>query len=177
MRPDREAEYRDYVTTRGERLRRYAYLCCGDWHLAEDVAQNALVRLYAAWNRARRESVDAYARRIVTNALIDERRKGWFRRERVAETLPERAFGDDRRAERLTLLDAVFRLTPKQRAAVVLRYWEDLPIEQTARILNCSTGAVKSLTTRGLDTLRGLLSEELTEELTEIPLRHQGATS
>ncbi|GLZ77425.1 RNA polymerase sigma24 factor [Actinorhabdospora filicis] len=172
MRADREAEYRDFVTTRGERLRRYAYLCCGDWHLAEDVTQNALVRLYAAWGRARKESVDAYARRIITNALIDERRRGWFRRERVAETLPDAvtAHHDDGRAERLTLLDAVFRLTPKQRAAVVLRYWEDLPIEQTARILNCSTGAVKGLTTRGLDTLRGLLTDE-------VPLTDQGATS
>ena len=172
MTPDQHAEYLDYVKARGEKLRRYAYLCCGDWHLAEDVTQNALVRLYAAWGRAKRQSLDAYVRRIITNSLIDERRRSWFRRERASEHVPDTAVtdGTDASAVKLTLLDAVLRLPKRQRAAVVLRYLEDLPIEQTALILNCSTGAVKSLSARGLDTLRGLLADEA-------PLILQGVTS
>jgi len=172
MKPEQDAEYREYVTARAERLRRYAYVCCGDWHLAEDVVQNALVRLYGAWGRAKRHNVDAYTRRIITNSLIDERRRAWFRRERVSERLPERSAGDpgDAVSAKLTLLDAVFRLPKRQRAAVALRYLEDLPVEQTAHILNCSTGAVKSLTSRGLDTLRGMLVDE-------VPLNYQGVSS
>lgn len=172
MSPDQEAEYREYVAARLERLRWYAYVCCGDWHLAEDVVQTALVRLYGAWSRAKRTTLDAYTRRIITNTLVTEKRRAWFRRERVSERLPEHAGAPpaDRSDERLTLLDAVLRLPPRQRAAVVLRYLEDLPVEQTAHILGCSTSAVKSLSTRGLTTLRELLADE-------IPLTYQGATS
>ena len=172
MSPDQEAEYREYVAASLERLRWYAYVCCGDWHLAEDVVQTALVRLYGAWHRARRSTVDAYTRRIITNTLVTEKRRAWFRRERVSGRLPDRPAHNatDASAERLTLLDAVLRLPPRQRAAVVLRYLEDLPVEQTAHILGCSTGAVKSMSSRGLTTLRGLLADE-------IPLTYQGATS
>ena len=172
MKPDDEAEYRDYVAARADRLRRYAYVCCGDWHLAEDVVQTALVRLYGAWSRAKRLNTDAYTRRIITNSLVDERRRAWFRRERVSDKVPDHGVGDVGEAvgEKLTLLSALFRLPKRQRAAIALRYLEDLPVEQTAHILNCSTGAVKSLTSRGLDTLRGLLGDE-------VPLSYQGVSS
>ncbi|MEV0647665.1 SigE family RNA polymerase sigma factor [Phytomonospora sp. NPDC050363] len=160
MRSEQEAEFRQFVATRTERLRRFAYLCCGDWHRAEDVVQTALLRLYHAWKRAQRSSVDGYVRRIIVNLLIDEHRLVWFRRVHVSDRMPERASTDHGPHERMVLTSALMRLPKRQRAAVVLRYWEDLPIEQTAQIMGCSTGAVKNLTMRGLSTLRGLLTEE-----------------
>src|SRR5688500_18092009 len=141
MRSEQEDEFRQFVVSRTERLRRFAYLCCGDWHRAEDVVQTALLRLYRSWKRARRKSVDGYVRRIIVNLLIDEYRLVWFRRVHVSERLPERvlpepAGGAD---QRMVLTEALMRLPKRQRAAVVLRFWEDLPVEQTAQIMGCST--------------------------------------
>ncbi|GIG67268.1 SigE family RNA polymerase sigma factor [Phytomonospora endophytica] len=162
MRSDQEDEFRQYVVTRTERLRRFAYLCCGDWHRAEDVVQTALLRLYRAWNRASRRSVDGYTRRIIVNLLIDEYRLVWFRRVHVSDRLPDRAPPDTGGGseQRMVLTEALMRLPKRQRAAVVLRFWEDLSIEQTAKVMGCSNGSVKNLTMRGLATLRGLLAEE-----------------
>lgn len=159
-----EAAFHEYVVERTERLVSFAYLCCGDWHQAEDVVQTALIKLYGAWGRAQRYAVEPYVRRIIVNALTDQRRLAWFRRVRVGdEGVAEPVSTSDGRGrteDRLLLVDALQRLPKRQRAAVVLRYWEDLPVEQTARILNCSTGAVKNLTLRGLAALRGILTTE-----------------
>ncbi|GLZ81049.1 RNA polymerase sigma24 factor [Actinorhabdospora filicis] len=159
MTPEQDRDYRDYVAAHTRRLCRFAYLCCADWHRAEDVVQTALVRLYANWNRARRKSLDAYVRRIIVNALIDEHRLFRFRREKTTDVLPERPVTPDAPEERLVLISALLRLPKRQRAAVVLRFWEDHTVEQTATILGCSTGAAKNLTMRGLSTLRDLLGE------------------
>ena len=135
MGPDEEREYREFVVARTDSLRRFAYLLCGDWHLAEDAVQIALTRLYVVWPRLhRRGEVDAYARRTVLRATIDERRRAWFRRERVSDQLPDPALIDDNTmtAERLVVLEALSRMPGKQRAAIVLRYWEDLTVEETA---------------------------------------------
>jgi RNA polymerase sigma factor (sigma-70 family) len=110
--------------------------------------------LYGAWNRARRETLDAYTRRIIANTLVDQTRRSWFRRERsYAQTpdLPEETRWPDEQAEAMAILA---RLPLKQRATLVLRFWEDQSVEQTARILRCSTGTVKSNTAHGLKTLR-----------------------
>ncbi|GIG67270.1 SigE family RNA polymerase sigma factor [Phytomonospora endophytica] len=174
MRAEHEAEFREFVTGRTERLRVFAYLCCGDWHRAEDAVQTALIRLYGAWNRARKISVDPYVRRIIVNVLIDEHRLSWFRRVNIGgdEAGPARATAVDgqRTDQRLMLTEALQHLPRRQRAAVVLRFWEDLPVEQTAQIMGCSTGAVKNLTMRGLATLRGLLTDSVLDDI-------QGATS
>lgn len=170
MRTEQEAEFRDYVAARSQRMRRLAYLMCGDWHRAEDAVQTAFVKLYGAWNRAKHASLDAYTRRIVVNAVTDQHRGSWFRRERSAETLPERVGADPAEASvrRLTVMTALARLPARQRAVIVLRYWDDQPVEQTARIMRCSTGTVKSQTARGLRTLRGLLTESIHERIEEI---------
>lgn len=162
MRSDQEDEFRQYVVSRTERLRRFAYLCCGDWHRAEDAVQTALLRLYRSWNRAKRKSVDGYARRIIVNLLIDEYRLVWFRRVHVSDRLPERVLPDTGGGsdQRMVLTEALMRLPQRQRAAVVLRFWEDLSIEQTAKVMGCSNGSVKNLTMRGLSALRGLLTDE-----------------
>jgi RNA polymerase sigma-70 factor (sigma-E family) len=161
MRAEQEAEFRQYMIAQVDRLRRFAYLCCGDWHRAEDAVQTAFVKLYGTWTRRSADSFDHYVRRIVTNVLIDEHRRGWFRRERASAQLPDRPVPDEsqRSAEVLTVMRALARLPARQRAIIVLRYWEDLSIEQVSEILGCSTGNVKSQSARGLRTLRGLLDE------------------
>lgn len=170
MTPEQESDFHDYVAAHSKRLCRFAYLCCADWHRAEDVVQTALIRLYGAWTRASRTSVDAYVRKIIVNALIDERRLFRFQREHTRDELPERP---QRPAglpeERVVLIDALLRLPRRQRAAVVLRYWEDMPGEQVAQVLGCSAGAARNLTMRGLASLRELLSTETLELFEGVP--------
>jgi RNA polymerase sigma-70 factor (sigma-E family) len=154
MTPESEIEFCEYVEDSRDALLRTAFLTCGDWHRAEDAVQTSLIKLYGAWNRTRRETVDAYTRRILANALIDQTRRGWFRRERSYADPPELAgdgIADDGRAEAAAILA---RLPLRQRATLVLRFWEDRSVEETARILRCTTGTVKSNTARGLQTLR-----------------------
>jgi RNA polymerase sigma-70 factor (sigma-E family) len=155
--PDWETQFVEYVTGRSTMLRNTAYLLCGDWHRAEDLAQIALAKLYVAWRRIdRRESVDGYARQVLVRAFLDENRRPW-RREHAAETVPDRAVATDHTDDRLDLLTALARLPGTQRAAVVLRYWADLSITETARVLGVSEGTVKSASSRGLVALREVL--------------------
>jgi RNA polymerase sigma-70 factor (sigma-E family) len=161
MKPELEAEYREFVAARLEHLGRFAFLLCGDWHRAEDAVQSALTKLYLHWPRVVLRSPDAYARRVVANVLSDERRRHWFWRERPSRQLPERGYADpaERVATRMSVLAALAGLPPRQRLAVVLRHWEDLSVEQVAEIMECSPGNVKSQTMRGLQKLRDLLQQ------------------
>jgi RNA polymerase sigma-70 factor (sigma-E family) len=156
MKADTEAEFRSFVAARWTRLVRTAYLLTGDLHEAEDLVQVTLEKLYTAWSRLGPDDrIDAYARRVLVNSNISR-----IRRRRLGEWLttspPERpatdaiAQADDRAA----LLSALATLPPKQRAAVVLRYWEDMSEAQVAEALGCSVGNVKSQTSRGLAKLR-----------------------
>ncbi|HLU26811.1 MAG TPA: SigE family RNA polymerase sigma factor [Glycomyces sp.] len=156
MTPQQETEFREYVEARRGTLLRTAFLVCGDWHRAEDAVQTSLVKLYGKWPRTRLETADAYARRIVVNVLIDESRRGWFRRERSHAAPPDGSVEAGTPEDRLTAVSALAELPPRQRATLVLRFWEDLSVEETARMLRCSPGTVKSQTARGLQTLRGL---------------------
>jgi RNA polymerase sigma-70 factor (sigma-E family) len=158
MRASAEAEYKEYVAARTYALWHTAFLMCGDAHQAEDVVQTALLKLYVAWHRVERAANrDAYVRRVLVRCVIDEKRRGW-RRERVMASVPESVApeGSDL-GERDAVLQALARLAPRQRATLVLRFWEDLSVEQTADLLGCSPGTVRSQTARGLATLRGLL--------------------
>lgn len=170
MRPELEDEYREFVVARLDKLGRFAYLLCRDWHRAEDAVQTALTRLYLGWGRVPLRSPDAYVRRIIANVLHDQRRRHWFRREQPSYHLPERVAPDpaEQAAARMTMLDALARLPARQRLAVVLRHWEDLSVEDAAQIMGCSTGGVKSQTARGLQTLRDLLQEP-------VPTQAEGA--
>ncbi|MFC3494412.1 SigE family RNA polymerase sigma factor [Glycomyces rhizosphaerae] len=156
MTPQQEREFREYVQARRSGLLRTAYLMCGDWHRSEDAVQSSMIKLYGAWSKTRLETADAYTRRIVTNTLIDESRRGWFRRERSYSDLPDGIADGTGPEERLTAVSALAMLPPRQRATLVLRFWEDLTVDETARIMRCSTGTVKSQTARGLQTLRDL---------------------
>jgi RNA polymerase sigma-70 factor (sigma-E family) len=154
---DADAEFAAFVLSAQRRLRRVAYLVCGDWHRAEDIVQTALAQVYSRWDRIRREDgPDGYAHRAVVNAAIDERRRPW-RRERATDVLPDRATPVD---DGVTpaVLEALATLPKRQRAVVVLRYVEDLDIEQTAALLGISSGTVKSQASKGLASLRAHLS-------------------
>ena len=153
---DADAEFQAYMAARWPVLVRTAFLLTGDRFLAEDLAQTALTRVYASWRRVRRaDDVDAYVRRVLVNA-----NSGRFRKRRVAEHLV--AVPQDGRshapheplAERSALMAALAELPPRQRAVVVLRYWEDLSEREVASVLGCSTGTVKSQASKALARLR-----------------------
>jgi RNA polymerase sigma-70 factor (sigma-E family) len=151
-----DTSFREYIATRLDPLRRTAYLMCGDWHSADDVVSTAVVKIYQNWRRvSRMENVDAYVRRAVINAWLDERRRPW-RRERSVPELPPRAQlgGDEAVNNRLAIPKHLDALPARRRAVIVLRYYCDLSVEETAQVLECSTGTVKSQTARALETLR-----------------------
>ena len=163
MDADSAGEFRRYVAARSGTLWRQAYLMCGDRHHAEDLVQAALAKLYVKWKAVRRrDAVDAYTRRVLVRLCIEQTHPR-RRREQSVDTVPEPAAGSAGSAgsaaveERAVLLEALARLAPGQRAVIVLRFWEDLSIEETASVLGCSTGTVKSQTARGLDGLREVL--------------------
>jgi RNA polymerase sigma factor (sigma-70 family) len=131
----------------------------GDRHLAEDLVQVCLTKLYLAWPRIRPAKLDGYARRVLVNALIDEKRGVFRRREQVWADVPDRPQSTERDGDRYGLLEALGQVPPRMRAAVVLRHVEGLSIEETADALRCSTGTVKSQTTRGLTRLRELVGD------------------
>lgn len=159
---ERDEAFRDYVAARAEALRFTAYLLCGDWHEAEDIAQTALIKLYIAWNRIDHTgSLDSYVRRIVARTFLNERRRPWRKRERLMDEPPETVDTAPAGPEQRMLIWAALSKVPKrQRAALVLRYWEDLSLDETAEALGCSVGNVKSQCARGLRTLRDLLAAQ-----------------
>ncbi|MEU4803173.1 SigE family RNA polymerase sigma factor [Actinosynnema sp. NPDC023587] len=164
---DRNAAFAGYFAARSDAMRGTAYLLCHDWHRAEDLVQTTFAKLYVAWSRIdRHESLDAYTRQTLVRTFVSELRRGWFRRERVSESTPDTAgVGRGSAEDRLVLLEALAKVPPRQRAVLVLRYWEDLSVEDTARALRCSTGTVKSQAARGLRTLRGLITPQQGEKV------------
>jgi RNA polymerase sigma-70 factor (sigma-E family) len=151
-----DAEFREFMLGRWPSLVRFAYGLTGDRGHAEDLAQTALAKAYASWSRVRKaDDPDAYVRRILINA-----NHGRFRKRRVTEhgwdQLPEPAVADATGDldQRTALVAALMELPPKQRAVVVLRYWDGLTESQAAGILGCSAGNVKSQASRALAKLR-----------------------
>ncbi|WP_433611849.1 SigE family RNA polymerase sigma factor [Dactylosporangium sp. CA-139114] len=154
-----EQSYREYVAGNLERLRRTAFLLCGDWHTADDLVSTVLVKLYRHWKRAARfEHRDAYVRRMLLRAWLDERRRPW-RRETATEVLPDASVPGPDADRRLAVLSLLGSLPPRRRAVLVLRYFCDLSVEETAEALGCTEGTVKSQTARALESLRAHLSE------------------
>ncbi|WP_221629375.1 SigE family RNA polymerase sigma factor [Humibacillus xanthopallidus] len=158
---EKDAEFLAFVTMSRRELRQVAFLMCGDWHQAEDLTQDALLSLYAAWDRIEvRSRLLPYARRVLLRKLLDQRRRPW--RREVATSVPDR---EDVRAgthdlgERRMLLDLLANLAPRRRACLVLRYFEELSVAETAEVLGCSEGTVKSQTSRALAELRALVDD------------------
>src|SRR2546423_10909626 len=151
--PDHREEFREFAVASQGHLRRSAYLLCGDWHFAEDLVQIAFDRIYRHWSRVRAaDNPGAYARQVVYRCFLDSRKKHL---DTVSlEHLPEQTARADAIDTRLAVLEALRQLPARTRAVVVLRYWEDMSVEQTAGILDISQGAVKSMSSRGLGLLR-----------------------
>ncbi|MFG3703648.1 SigE family RNA polymerase sigma factor [Micromonospora sp. NPDC047670] len=162
-----EEEFRDFVAARSGALLRTAYLLSGDWATAEDLLQTALTKTYLAWKRLGGiEAIEPYARRVMVNTSTSWWRRRWHG-ERPTETLPERAAVDEieQQLDRDLLWRHLSALPARQRAVLVLRYYEDLSEAQTAALLNISPGTVKSQTSRALGTLRRRMGAEAALDL------------
>ncbi|MET8281939.1 SigE family RNA polymerase sigma factor [Micromonospora sp. NPDC005174] len=151
-----EEEFREFVAARSAALLRTAYLLAGDWATAEDLLQTALTKTYLAWKRLGGiEAVEPYARRVMVNTSTSWWRRRWHG-ERPTEVLPERPGVDEieRQLDRDLLWRHLKELPSRQRAVLVLRYYEDMSEAQTAALLDISPGTVKSQASRALATLR-----------------------
>ncbi|GAB2557863.1 SigE family RNA polymerase sigma factor [Kribbella endophytica] len=150
---ERDQGFAEYAATHQQRMYRQAYLLTGDLHQAEDLVQTTLLKLYRAWPRASQaEYLKAYSSKTLVRTFLDGRRK--WRRERELNSLPDPARVADPTDLRLTLLAALDGLPRRARAVVVLRFWDDLSVEETAEALDCSQGTVKSQSNRALRLLR-----------------------
>jgi DNA-directed RNA polymerase specialized sigma24 family protein len=139
----RDEEFGPYLAARAPSLRRSAYLLCGDWERAEDLTRTALAKVYADWSRS--TDRDRYAAHALARAYLTEQKR------RRRDPLPQRP----------DLLRALAELPPRQRTAVVLRCWEDLPVAAVAEALGCSESTARSQADRGVEQLQDVLPEEL----------------
>lgn len=156
-------EFADFAAAVAPRLRRTAFLLCGDWHTAEDLAQTTLAKLFVSWRRiSQREAADAYATRTLVNTYLAGRRLKRVS-ERPAAEIPERPVEWAGPELRIVVLSALATLPPGARAVVVMRYWADMSVDQVADALGCSPGNVKSQSARALARLRPLLGEVAAE--------------
>jgi RNA polymerase sigma-70 factor, ECF subfamily len=156
-----EADFRQFVTLRSAALLRTAYLLVGDWSSAEDVLQTALTKTYLAWRRLGEiEAVDAYARKVLVTTATSWWRRRWHG-ERPADVLPDQGGADPANewVDREAMWRFVGTLPARQRAVLVLRFYEDLTEVETARVLGINVGTVKSQCARALATLRSRLSQ------------------
>ncbi|KQY56573.1 MULTISPECIES: SigE family RNA polymerase sigma factor [unclassified Nocardioides] len=164
----KDAEFSSWMAARQPALLRTAYLLTGEHHGAEDLVQQTLAKVYLTWDKVRqRDAIDGYARRIMVNENNSLWRRAWKKRETVSDEVPEWIPAHDAydEGQGSALWNLVQTLPRKQRAAVVLRYYEELTEAETADILGVSVGTVKSQTSRALATLRGQASSHgLTSE-------------
>jgi RNA polymerase sigma-70 factor (sigma-E family) len=161
-----EGAFHAFALSRRPMLRRTAFLLCGDWYQADDLVQTALVKLYVAWPRVRASGPpDAYVQRVLVRCYLDERRRPW-RRESPVEIVDRDGTATGPEEDQRDLRSELARLPRRQRATLLLRFWLDMSVAQTADALGCSEGTVKSQTARALTTLREQLGDPalLTEE-------------
>ena len=139
-------------------LLRYGHLLTGNPHAAEDLVQSALAKSLASWRRIEHDDPEAYVRRCMVNEAISHtRRRAW--RERTVEVLPDHGVEDERNDDRTVVMRALAELPPRQRAVLVLRYYEDRSEEEIASMLGIARGTVKSQASKGLAHLRSSLGQ------------------
>lgn len=161
----KDEEFAAYMTARQPSLLRTAYLLTGDRHSAEDLVQTSLAKLYLSWDKVqKRELLDGYVRRILVNENNSLWRRSWKKREVTTEYLPDAPapYVEPDDGQGRALWDFVQTLPKKQRAAIVLRYYEELSEAETAAVLGCSVGNVKSQTSRALATMRAAVGDHPT---------------
>ena len=169
-----DAAFTEFAAAARRPLRGTAYLLCGDWDRASDHVQEGLIRVYVAWPRLVRHGGElAYARKAVVSAFLDSNRKR-SSTELPASWPPEHAGGVDVAAavtDRAALMTALARLPGRQRACLVLRYFEELDVRETAA-LDCSQGTVKSQTSRALASLRAMFEDASRDGIVVAAERH-----
>ncbi|WP_229073656.1 SigE family RNA polymerase sigma factor [Actinoplanes sp. DH11] len=160
MNAEEEEGFRQFVAAQLGPLRKLAYLTCGNWHTAEDAVATALAKLYPRWRKLDRP--DLYAKTMVYRAAVDETRRPWRRERSAGDELPDVALRDPSAMtdERLRVQVALRGVPRKQRAALILRFYLGLSLEETAGVLGVSVGTAKSQTSRGLSRLREVLAAE-----------------
>jgi RNA polymerase sigma-70 factor (sigma-E family) len=161
----RDADFEAFVEASAPRLRRSAYLMCRDWHLAQDLTQITLAKMYKSWRRlAQVENVEAYSRTVLMRTVLDHKRRR-SNDEIAIGDLPERAdtLQDGTAELRLTLIDALARLPIRDRAMVVMRYWDDQSVETVATVLGVSPSVVKTQSLRILTRLRRSLGDDFNQ--------------
>ena len=160
-RDQREREFTEFYAGTAAALRRTAYVVVRDWHIAEDLTQQAMAKLYVAWPRVRPETRLAYARRVVVNECLSHLRRR--RPETPTDELPDRTVvAQEPHPDLGTALSA---LPDRQRAIVALRFLDDLSVAEVGRVLGIADGTVKSQTARALETLRRRLPHLRLEEI------------
>jgi len=170
-------EFTAFVAARGQALLRSAYALCGNQHTAEDLVQNALAKAAGRWSRINGEP-EHYVRTVLYREFVSSWRYRRRRPENIVADLPHPGQSDhsDAIANRLMLRQLIAALPPRQRAVIVLRYLEDMSVDQVAEILGCSRGTVSSQATRALAHLRrsGATSEDGRKEIRTVPLTARG---
>jgi RNA polymerase sigma-70 factor (sigma-E family) len=156
--------FEEYVGSRLPRLRRTAYLICGNWHQAEDVVATVLAKLYVRWARIRRsDSVDAYVRRMLVRATVDDGRRPRRRERPAAYPVLAGSVAAPAPEDRMVLVAALADLPARRRAVLVLRYFEELSVAETAEALGI-TRERSSQRARGLAALRAAMDHESAPE-------------
>ncbi|MEO3868729.1 SigE family RNA polymerase sigma factor [Nonomuraea sp. B12E4] len=165
-----DTDFADFVRRRGDHHLKTAVLLTGDWHAAEDLVQSCLGKLYRVWPRLDTTTEpDAYLRRILVNTYRSWWRARW-RREILRAELPQAADPGDLEEAGVVAEDirnALAKLPARQRTALVLRFFADLPEAEVADLMGCSAGTVKTHTHRGLRAMRRLISPEVLVNRTE----------
>jgi RNA polymerase sigma-70 factor (sigma-E family) len=156
-----DSDFTEFAEAAAVRLRQTAFLLSRDWHLAQDLTQITLAKVYLGWRRI--DDPHAYAKKILLRAFLDHKRRR-SSGELAVEELPETPTSGDQSDLRLTLFEALGHLPPRDRAIVVLRYWEDLSVRAVADLLGLSENNVKIQSMRSLAKLRALLGEDTPAE-------------
>ncbi|GIH20591.1 SigE family RNA polymerase sigma factor [Rugosimonospora africana] len=161
MNGEERQKFREFVAARTPALMRTAYLLAGNQHDAEDLLQNALTRTAARFSSIRHTDPEAYVRRVMYREQISWWRRFTRRRESPTHPMPDRPAADPSTGTDLRVVvgEALRQLTPRQRTVLVLRYFEDLPEQQVAELMNCSVGTVRSQTARAMARFRAVAPE------------------
>jgi RNA polymerase sigma-70 factor (sigma-E family) len=154
-----DGEFVAFVERSGSRLCQTAFWLCRDWSLAQDLTQTALIKVYLSWRRIKHDDPYWYCKQVLLRTYLDHKRLKTSTEVQTA-VVPDRPAADDAVELRITLLDALGHLSPRDRAIVVLRYWEDHSVQTVAELLGLSPGMVKVQSMRALASLRVLLGED-----------------
>jgi RNA polymerase sigma-70 factor (sigma-E family) len=152
-------EFVAFVERSGSRLRDTAFWLCGDWSLAQDLTQTTFIKVYLSWRRIKHDDPYPYCKQVLLRTYLDHRRLK-SSSEIQTDVVPDSPAATDAAELRITLLEALGTLSPRDRAIVVLRYWEDHSVQTVAELLGLSPGMVKMRSMRALAILRDLLGDD-----------------